>query len=274
MKDLPFEVQLNNAVAALRHLLEVQKTQTPLLIRPAAVNRPLRQQVQKGAAAGRQAAAPVRQAVAPGPRPVQNEIQAFNLASLSLGDRWNNLDLGELEKEVAKCQACELAGTRTNTVFGEGKIKPKVMFIGEGPGGEEDKEGRPFVGPAGQLLDKMIAAMTLSRQECYIANVVKCRPPGNKTPDAAHMEACLPYLMAQIKRIQPEFIVLLGAVAAKAMFNRPDAVVGRLRAKVHQWHDIPLVVTYHPAALLREQGYKRPAWEDLKLVMAQLNLGG
>ncbi|NOZ02699.1 MAG: uracil-DNA glycosylase [Deltaproteobacteria bacterium] len=181
----------------------------------------------------------------------------------------SKVGLEVLQKQVSGCGGCDLARGRTQTVFGEGAAGCGVMFIGEAPGAEEDATGRPFVGPAGQLLDRMIKAMNLTREECYIANVVKCRPPGNVTPNPTQTEACMPYLRRQIELIAPEIIVALGRVAANALTGRVEAIA-RLRHQWHTWGDIPFVVTYHPAALLRDQSRKKLAWEDLKMVMAKL----
>jgi DNA polymerase len=185
-------------------------------------------------------------------------------------DPWPDLDLAAIGEQVKTCDRCDLAATRTNTVFGEGAMNPPVMFVGEGPGADEDKAGRPFVGAAGQLLDRMIVAMGLQREDCYIANVVKCRPPNNAVPRPDQAGPCLPYLFAQIRRVRPRIIVALGATAAKALLDKPDVSIGRERGRFHHLDGVPLLVTYHPAALLRNPGFKRPAWEDLKLVMARL----
>lgn len=178
--------------------------------------------------------------------------------------------LDELQALVASCEKCSLAATRTRTVFGEGATGCSVMFVGEGPGAEEDATGRPFVGPAGKLLDKMIGAMGLVREETYIANVVKCRPPGNANPAPDQSGACFPYLERQIRIVRPRFIVALGKVAALALTGRSDAIV-RQRGRWHKWGDIPFVVTYHPAALLRDPSRKRLTWQDLQMVMGRLD---
>lgn len=191
-------------------------------------------------------------------------------------------DLDALAQVVAECRRCPLHATRTCTVFGEGRVGCDVMFVGEGPGAEEDATGRPFVGPAGRLLDRMIAAMGLVREECYIANVVKCRPPHNATPSPAEAGACRPYLERQIELVRPRVLVALGRSAAVVLTGRQDAVA-RLRGT---WFhcpssrespsggrvpdDIPVLVTYHPAALLRNPDYKPQAWRDLQLVMARI----
>jgi DNA polymerase len=180
-------------------------------------------------------------------------------------------DLDAIAARVVACKACSLADGRTQTVFGEGPVGARVMFVGEGPGAEEDRQGRPFVGAAGQLLDRMIIAMELRREDCYIANVVKCRPPDNATPLPDQSGACMPYLVAQIRRVKPECLVALGATAAMALTGSKDSIA-RLRGRMLRYGEIPLFVTYHPAALLRNPGYKKPAWQDLQLVMTRLRL--
>jgi DNA polymerase len=185
--------------------------------------------------------------------------------------------LAALAAEAAGCTRCKLAARRRNVVFGEGSAAARLMFVGEGPGADEDASGRPFVGAAGGLLDRMIGAMGLSREEVYIGNVVKCRPPGNRTPEPDEVAACSPYICGQIRLVAPEVVVALGAPAAR-MLLATSAPVGRLRGRFH-----PLAVdaaparpvvmpTYHPAYLLRTPGDKVKVWEDLKKVMAELGL--
>ena len=167
------------------------------------------------------------------------------------------------------CRRCPLAATRTNVVYGEGDPHAKLMFIGEGPGADEDRLGRPFVGRAGQLLDKMIAAMRFKREEVYIANVVKCRPPGNRVPTPEEAARCIGYLERQIRFIRPEVIVLLGATAATFLLDRREGIT-KLRGIWTEYHGIPVMPTFHPAFLLRQESAKREAWHDLQLVMAKL----
>ena len=166
------------------------------------------------------------------------------------------------------CKRCPLAATRTNVVFGEGDPHAKLMFIGEGPGADEDRLGRPFVGRAGQLLDKMIAAMHFKREEVYIANVVKCRPPGNRTPTPEEAVRCIGYLERQLNFIKPEVIVLLGATAATFLLDRHEGIT-KLRGIWQEYRGIPVMPTFHPAFLLRQESAKREAWHDLKMVMAK-----
>jgi DNA polymerase len=178
-------------------------------------------------------------------------------------------DLDAIAAVVAQCTRCDLCRSRTRAVFGEGPAGARVMFVGEGPGAVEDETGRPFVGPAGELLDRIIAAMGLERRDCYITNVVKCRPPENATPTPDQALACDPYLRRQIELVKPAFLVALGAVAGQVLTGRAESVI-RLRGRVLRCGDIPLVVTYHPAALLRDPSKKKAVWEDMKLVMARL----
>jgi DNA polymerase len=178
--------------------------------------------------------------------------------------------LEEIAGQIRTCTACPLSGSRTNTVPGEGNPnRPDVMFIGEGPGADEDVQGRPFVGAAGQLLDKMIVAMGYKREEIFIANIVKCRPPGNRVPLPEEMNACIPYLKAQIALIQPKIIVALGKTAVEGLLNKPVAIT-KFRGTWCKYETIYLMPTYHPAYLLRSPGKKGEAWADLKAVLSRL----
>jgi uracil-DNA glycosylase len=169
----------------------------------------------------------------------------------------------QLRAAVAECRACPLHEKRKQAVLGVGDEHADWLFVGEGPGAEEDARGEPFVGQAGKLLDNMLAAIALQRgQGVYIANVVKCRPPGNRTPEPAEAHACEPYLSRQIELIQPKLIVALGKVAANNLLQT-DATLGSLRGRVHDFRGTPLIVTYHPAYLLRNLADKAKAWEDL-----------
>jgi DNA polymerase len=171
-----------------------------------------------------------------------------------------------LQAEVAPCTKCDLCKTRTQTVFGSGNKKAEWMIIGEGPGQNEDIQGLPFVGKAGQLLTEMLRAIGLDREEVFIANIVKCRPPANRDPKPIEIETCKPYLLRQIALIKPKIIVVLGRVAAQALLNT-DEPIGKLRGKIHALNDTPVVVVYHPAYLLRSLLDKRKAWADLKLAL-------
>lgn len=174
-------------------------------------------------------------------------------------------DLSFIASEIAACVSCGLCNGRGTTVPGEGAAQPPVMFVGEGPGEEEDRTGRPFVGAAGKYLDKWIAAIGLRREECFIANVVKCRPPRNREPHPEEIAACLPYLERQLGAVKPRAICCLGRIAAHTLLQT-TAGIATLRGKVHRWRDIPVVVTYHPSAVLRESSLRKPVWEDLKVL--------
>jgi uracil-DNA glycosylase family 4 len=182
--------------------------------------------------------------------------------------------LNTLEAEVAACTRCGLCRARTRTVFGEGPLAPRLMFIGEGPGAEEDRAGRPFVGPAGRLLDRSLAAAQLRRDEVYIANVVKCRPPGNRTPNPEEVQACLPYLREQIRLLHPEVICTLGAPATRTVLETEEGI-SRVRGRRSRYPADPGIVvipTYHPAYLLRAPEKKRETWHDIQLVMRELGI--
>ena len=174
-----------------------------------------------------------------------------------------------LTEEITNCQKCRLCAARTHAVPGEGNPHARLMFIGEGPGRDEDLTGRPFVGRAGQLLDKMIAAIGLSREEVYIANVVKCRPPQNRAPEMDEVAACMPYLRAQVGLIRPQVIVLLGSSALGAILG-PEHRITRERGAWIERTGVWFMPTFHPAALLRDESKKRPVWEDLKKVRDKL----
>jgi len=175
----------------------------------------------------------------------------------------NNLDWPELKQQVRDCTACKLRAGCTQAVFGVGDEQAEWLFVGEGPGADEDAQGEPFVGQAGKLLDNMLLAVKLRRgKNVYIANIVKCRPPNDHTPQADEITTCLPYLQRQIKLIKPKLIVALGKTAATALLGR-DAMLDSLRGTLHDYRGIPLVVTYHPAYLLRSPMEKAKAWQDL-----------
>jgi DNA polymerase len=176
------------------------------------------------------------------------------------GDRFD-----ELRVEVLGCTRCRLAEGRSTVVFGEGDRGADLLVVGEAPGYEEDRQGRPFVGPAGKLLDKMLAAIGFRREEVFICNVLKCRPPQNRDPVADEVAACWPYLRKQVELVAPKAICAFGRFAAQTLLAT-DASLGRLRGATHEFMGIPVVVTYHPAALLRNQQWKRPTWEDLKVL--------
>jgi len=171
-----------------------------------------------------------------------------------------------VKKETLVCEKCELSNTRKNVVFGEGSLHAKLMLIGEGPGRVEDETGRPFVGPAGELLSKMIAAIDLKREEVYIANVVKCRPPENADPLPRYAQACLPWLREQVRFIRPKVIGCLGRIAATYVLKQEKPVISRIHGQVYREKGFCIVPTFHPAALLRDASLKRLAWEDFKTI--------
>ena len=180
-------------------------------------------------------------------------------------------ELEKLCEEIGDCTRCPLHAGRTRLVFGEGGARPLLALVGEGPGREEDASGRPFVGAAGQLLDRILAAIGLGRGDVYICNVVKCRPPGNRAPEPEEAEVCARFLRRQLEILAPEVIVTLGASAARTLLET-EQPVGRLRGRFHDYRGVPLMPTYHPAYLLRNAGAKRPVWEDMKQVRDRLGL--
>ncbi|UCC30042.1 MAG: uracil-DNA glycosylase [Phycisphaerales bacterium] len=203
-------------------------------------------------------------------RPVRSATAAEQAEQLGVLD----------ETEVKGCTQCTLSDARTQTVFGQGSPSARLVFVGEAPGYEEDRQGLAFVGRAGQLLTRMIAAMGLTREQVFICNVLKCRPPGNRDPSAAEILACSPFLRRQLAIIEPEVLVALGAPAAKTLLNTSESI-GKLRGRFHDYYlsgttgegpAIPLMPTYHPAYLLRNPAEKRKAWEDLQMVMRLLGL--
>ena len=197
-------------------------------------------------------AAPVMAAIPPSPAPAEAQ-------------REDGFDWPELESRVSHCERCPLHATRTQTVFGVGSRKAQWLIVGEAPGAEEDARGEPFVGRAGQLLNSMLRAVGLKRDEVYIANVLKCRPPGNRDPVPLEAAECLPYLEQQIALLNPKIMLAVGRIAAQNLL-RTESSLGRLRQQVHRFgrSQVPLIATYHPAYLLRTPGEKRKAWQDLK----------
>ena len=173
-------------------------------------------------------------------------------------DNWD-----DLKKSIAECKKCRLCTNRTNIVLGEGNINAKIMFIGEGPGADEDKQGVPFVGKAGQLMNKAFQALGINREEIYIANIVKCRPPSNRVPEEDEAQACLNYLRNQVVLIKPEIIVLLGSTALKTILGKEYGITA-VRGKWMEKNGIKYMPTWHPAALLRDENKKIEFWQDLK----------
>ena len=179
--------------------------------------------------------------------------------------------LMDIREDVGDCTRCKLSSGRTHIVFGDGDPGARLVFVGEGPGAEEDRQGVPFVGAAGNLLTNIIGAMKLSRETVYICNIVKCRPPGNRTPESDEIATCIPFLKRQLEAIQPEIICTLGAVATHSLLD-VTTPISRLRGRFHDWQGIPVMPTFHPAFLLRNPERKREVWEDMKQVMRRMGI--
>lgn len=225
-----------------------------------ALTRQFRVQLARHAAAGRWAA--------PGGATLRPNAEMAPVVAAAT-DRSGRWTLPQIRAELGDCTRCKLHTTRQSIVFGVGDANSPLMFVGEAPGEQEDKRGEPFVGPAGQLLDKMIEAMGWSRQSVYINNILCCRPPGNRNPQPDEVLACKPFLEARIAAIAPRIIVALGRPAANTLLER-DAPISALRGTFHDRHGVAVMPTFHPAYLLRDPSKKRDAWADLKLVMAEL----
>ena len=193
----------------------------------------------------------------------KNEPTPMVVESVVAFDQGEALDA--FREEICECTLCPLGGNRNQFVFGSGNSDAGIMFVGEAPGADEDRLGLPFVGAAGQLLTKIIEAMGLPREEVYICNILKCRPPNNRDPRPEEIAQCEPYLKRQIELVQPRVLCTLGRFAAQTLL-RSNLTMGRLRQNEHRYEGIPLVATYHPAALLRNPQWKRPTWEDIKKV--------
>lgn len=179
--------------------------------------------------------------------------------------------LTELQAFIGACTRCKLCKGRTNVVFGTGNPKAELMFVGEGPGADEDAQGKPFVGRAGQLLTKMIEAMGIKRDDVYIANIVKCRPPENRAPEPDEVATCMPFLARQIEIVKPKMIVCLGKTAVQAFLNT-EVAISKMRGQFQKYNGIPVMPTYHPAYLLRNPPMKKFVWEDLQAVMKKLGM--
>jgi DNA polymerase len=190
------------------------------------------------------------------------------LADWGAAARQNYETLQDIRLDLGDCQRCRLAKDRNNIVFGSGSPSAKLIFVGEGPGFEEDQQGEPFVGAAGQLLTKIIEAIRLSREEVYICNIVKCRPPQNRNPQPDEIKTCFQFLDRQIASIRPGFICALGSIAAQTLLNTA-VPISRLRGRFHEYKGIKLLPTYHPAYLLRNPENKRDVWEDMKMLMKE-----
>ncbi len=209
--------------------------------------------------------------------PPEEGVKPPRLASVA-AQRVDPLALARAEKLKAvaerssTCTRCGLSESRRNVVFGSGNANADLMFVGEGPGEHEDRQGLPFVGRAGELLNKIIQAIGMSRDEVYIANIVKCRPPRNRNPENEEVTACFPFLERQIQLVHPRIIVALGRVAGQSLLGMSSSL-GAMRGRWHEVQGVPTRVTYHPAALLRQASYKRPTWEDMQIVRDRLAEG-
>jgi DNA polymerase len=202
--------------------------------------------------------------------------RGFDCSSTSLAklEKWGQLPqyspetLDDIVSDLGDCQRCGLARERNCIVFGEGNPRAKLVFVGEGPGFEEDRQGKPFVGAAGQLLTRIIEAIKLTRSQVYICNIIKCRPPGNRNPEPDEIKTCFPFLERQIAAIQPDFICALGTFAAQTLLKTATPI-SRLRGRFHTYNGIKVLPTYHPAYLLRNPDKKRDVWQDMKMLMKE-----
>jgi uracil-DNA glycosylase len=193
-------------------------------------------------------------------------IESDLTVSKNIPEAWeSSSDISTLKEQISGCLKCSLGKTRTNFVFGVGNPNADIMFIGEAPGADEDEKGEPFVGRAGQLLNKIIQAVEWKREDVFIANILKCRPPGNRDPLASEVELCENYLKKQIELIKPVMMVCLGRIAAQTLLRTKDSLTV-LRSSIHSYHGVPLYVTFHPAALLRNPNWKPATWEDFKKI--------
>jgi len=251
-RDRPLDLLRN-----LRHLIELDAFfEVDSLPRPAA------EAVQEAATAS---AAP---AADPGPATPSSDAP-HPVGALDLpAEPGGALDV--LAEGIGACAHCGLCAQRTRAVPGEGAPQPEILFVGEGPGADEDRQGRPFVGAAGQLLDKMIAVMGFARDEVFIANVVKCRPPGNRNPEPEEVAACLPWLERQVDALRPKIICTLGNIPLRALSGEERPGITRRRGRPFTWRGYPVIPTFHPSYLLRNAAGKKPAWEDLKQVLAAI----
>jgi len=208
----------------------------------------------------------------PSPSPSPQPLPLEDPYGAKLGVEQRDAQLNLLAQQVSRCQRCsELSSCRTNTVFGVGNRQPRLAFFGEGPGADEDRLGEPFVGRAGQLLNKIIAACKMNREDVYIFNSVKCRPPGNRNPREEEISNCWEYAEKQLEILQPEYICCLGSVAARTLLRTTESV-GRLRGSFHQYRGSRVVVTYHPAYLLRAPEAKSKTWDDMKMLMDAMGI--
>ncbi len=191
---------------------------------------------------------------------------AKRIVKVPTKEEWQNAkNLLELREAIQDCKKCPLWKTRTNFVFGEGNPKAKLVVIGKAPGADEDEQGKPFVGRAGKLLTEILKAVNFTREEVFIVNILKSRPPNNRNPLPEEIEACEPYLFKQLELIKPKLILCVGTFAAQTLLRSKEPL-GKMRGKFHEYQGIPTMVTFHPAALLRNPNWKRPTWEDVQLL--------
>ena len=275
--DLPTDGELDFDFSQLE-MVDVDETSGDVAVAPSISSTPKADPSEKRAAvpSAQAPSEPYRQV-----NPVAAETPVVSQPSLlatgSYGDVITDVSdrndvLAVIANEVTGCTKCtELCRTRINTVFGVGPADAKIVFLGEGPGANEDQQGEPFVGAAGQLLDKILMASQLKRQQVYIVNVVKCRPPGNRNPADSEIQNCWNYLERQLDIIQPTHIVCLGSVAAKSLLNTKQSL-GKLRKTFHAYRDSKVIVTYHPAYLLRTPSAKKHVWEDMKMLMSEFGV--
>ena len=218
-------------------------------------------------------------------REVVADVRAYLEAQRKLGLEYTDIQWPEspapprlptltaVREELGECTRCKLHSYRTQIVFGVGNPKGRLVFVGEAPGADEDAQGEPFVGRAGQLLTKIILAMGMQREDVYICNIIKCRPPNNRTPESDEILACSPFLLKQLQAIGPQFICALGGPAAQTLLQTKEPI-SRLRGKFYDFHGIPLLPTYHPAFLLRNPYEKKTVWEDMKLLLREMERAG
>ncbi len=202
----------------------------------------------------------------------QDVVSAQKPVTVLTPKRFEKPTLGDIRADMGDCRRCCLHATRQNLVFGEGNPQTDLVFVGEAPGADEDQQGKPFVGRAGQLLTKIIEAMGLKREQVYICNILKCRPPGNRNPLPEEILACEPFLIRQLEAIGPQVICTLGTFAARTLL-KTEAPITVLRGRFHDYHGIPLMPTYHPAYLLRNPSAKKQVWEDVQQIMKRLKIG-
>jgi DNA polymerase len=205
--------------------------------------------------------------------PAANVVEEWGkpLPTAKTASQGGRESLDSIREDLGDCTRCKLSKERNAIVFGAGNPEARLVFVGEGPGYEEDRQGLPFVGAAGELLTKIIGAMSLSRDDVYICNILKCRPPRNRDPEPDEIETCSPFLRRQLKAIDPEFICALGSFAARTLLDT-QTPISRLRGRFHDYHGIRLLPTYHPAFLLRNPERKRDVWEDMKMLMREMGL--